>query len=86
MERDSLKDLARCDSATVKLGGVEDYHIARAEGVEAALDTDLAVSAQKKQEDKRGVIVKLSHQRVFVRVSDRVVNAAGGIAVVAHSR
>ena len=33
VERNALKDLARCDSATVKLGGIENYHIARAEGV-----------------------------------------------------
>lgn len=86
VERDALKDFVCGYRATVKLGGIEDYHIARAEGVKATFNTYFSVSAQKEQEDQRRIVVKLRHQGVFVRVADRVVDAAGGIGIVAYSR
>ena len=86
MKRYSFKNGNVRDSGTMELRGIEDYHIARAEGVETSLDTYLAVSAKEKQEDQRGVVVELRHKRVFVRVANRVVNAAGRIGVIAYSR
>lgn len=86
VERDALERFVVGYGAAMQLGGVEDYHISRAECVESALDSYFTVSSQKKEQDKRGVVVKLRHQRVILRISDGMVHAAAGVVVVAYSR